>query len=58
MNMKTGMNWITPTVAVSVSKISDGKVTGTILKKDAKGSLITPLYNGNDNTMKMVQKYV
>ena len=56
--MKTGMNWITPTVAVSVSKISDGKVTGTILKKDAKGSLMTPLYNGNDITLEMVQKYV
>ena len=58
MTMKTGMNWITPNLAVSVTKIADGKVTGTILKKDAKGSLMTPIYNGNDITQEMVQKYV
>ena len=56
--MKEGMNWINPTLAVHVTKVTDKTVIGTILKKDAKGSLMTPLYNGNDITMEMVQKYV
>lgn len=58
MTMKEGMNWINSTLAVSVTKVADGKVTGTILKKDAKGSLMTPIYSGNDITKEMVQKYV
>ena len=58
MKMKEGMNWISPTLAVNVTKVTDKTVIGTILRKDAKGSLMTPLYNGNDITMEMVQKYV
>lgn len=58
MKMKEGMNWITPNVAVNVTKVTDKTVVGTILKRDVKGSMLTPLYNGNDITLEMVQKYV
>jgi hypothetical protein len=55
--MKEGMNWITPTLVVSVSKVADKeRFVGTILKKE--GSFLYPVYWGYDITKEMVQKYV
>ncbi len=55
--MKEGMNWITPTLAVSVNKVSEkGRFVGTIFKKE--GSFLLPIYWGNDITEEMVKKYV